>query len=120
MSLLVMIAPVYADALKNISLDYCAVTGNILPYSIETNVDTGICYTITNSSDQKITMKVNFVDGTFTNDQWQNRACLDESAKENFGQYVTKYKTTITLSGGETKTETARLLYPGGTDGQYH
>gem|GEM_PF-1314348 len=119
-SVLVMIAPVYADALKSISLDYCAVTGNILPYTINTTVETGICYTVTNTSNQEITMKINFVDGTFTNDQWQNRACLDESAKENFGQYVTNYEKTVTLSSGETKTETATLLYPEGTDGQYH
>ncbi|MEI7919847.1 MAG: hypothetical protein WCH65_06885 [bacterium] len=99
MSIAILIAPVYADALKSISLEYCTTTGNILPYTIETDVKTGICYTVTNTSDQEIVMKINFVDGTFTNDQRQNRACLDESAKENFGQYVSKYKQTLTLSG---------------------
>ena len=109
-----------ADALRDISLDFCDTTGNILQYTIEPWVKTGICYTVNNASTENITMKINFIDGTFTNDQRQNRACLDESAKENFGQYVTNYETIITLSGWETKTETARLLYPEGTDGQYH
>lgn len=109
-----------ADSLRNISLDFCDTTGNIVQYTLDPWVKTGICYTVSNTSTENITMKINFVDGTFTNDQRQNRACLDEVAKENFGQYVTKYTDTITLTGGETKQKKAQLLYPQGTDGQYY
>jgi len=108
------------DALRSISLDFCDATGNVLQYTLEPWVKTGICYTVSNASTENVTMKINFVDGTFTNDQRQNRACLDEVAKENFGQYVAKYTDTITLTGGETKQKKAQLLYPQGMDGQYY
>lgn len=74
---------------------------------------------LTNNSTQEVTMKINFVDGTFTNDQRQNRACLDEVTKENFGQYITTYDELVTLSGGESKQEMAQLMYPQWSDGQY-
>jgi hypothetical protein len=57
-------------------------------------------------------MKINFIDGTFTNDQRQNRACLDETAKENFGQYISAYNQLITLTGGERSQQNAQLQYP--------
>lgn len=109
-----------ADELKNISLDYCDTTGNVLQYTVEPEVQTGICYSLTNNSDQVVTMKVNFIDGTYTNDQRQNKACLDETAKTNFGQYVSKYSETVTLTWGETKMQSAKLLYPTWLDGQYY
>ncbi len=114
------IISVHADDLQNISLDYCNATGNILHYTLQTDTQTGICYTLSNTSDHAFIVKVNFIDGTFTNDQRQNRACLDESSKENFWQYVTGYEQSVTLSGGENKTETALLQYPQGSDGRYH
>ncbi len=114
------ILPTYADGLKNISLDFCDITGNILQYAMDPWTHTGICYVVSNSSDQETTMKINFIDGTFTNDQRQNRACLDETSKENFGQYVSAYTQLITLTWGERRQEMAQLSYPQWTDGQYH
>ena len=111
---------VHADDLQSISLDYCATTGNVLHYTLETDTETGICYTLTNTSDHQVTVKVNFIDGTFTNDQRQNKACLEESTKENFGQYVTDYQELVTLTGGESKTQIAKLRYPKLSDGRYH
>ena len=95
---LLAIVPTHADNLKSISLDYCDTTGNVLKYTIDPGVQTGICYTVSNSSAQEVKMKINFIDGTFTNDQWQNKTCLNEDAKENFGQYVSEYEQLVTLS----------------------
>jgi hypothetical protein len=106
------IISVHADDLKNISFDYCDTTGNILQYTLDPSTETGICYILSNNSDQEVAMKINFIDGTFTNDQRQNRACLDENAKQDFGQYVSAYNELITLTGGESTTQTAKLLYP--------
>lgn len=112
--------PSHAASLKNISLEYCQTSGNILTYTIDPEVQQEICYTLTNDSDQPVTMNINFIDGTYTNDQRQNRACLDESSKENFGQYVSDYERVVTLTGGESRDQTALLRYPAGSDGSYH
>lgn len=43
---------------------------------------------ISNASDQEVVLDVQFVDGTFTNDQWHNRACSTNQDKDDFGRYV--------------------------------
>ncbi|MCX6824835.1 MAG: hypothetical protein NTY80_01305 [candidate division SR1 bacterium] len=113
-------ASVQASSLKDVSLEYCDTTNSTLNYIINPEVQTGICYILKNVSNEPVIMKINFIDGTFTNDKRQNKACLDESTKENFGQYVTQYSDIVTLTGGESKIENAKLLYPKGMDGQYH
>ncbi len=117
---LLAIVPTYADNLKHISLNYCDTTGNVLQYTMDPGESKDICYTVSNSSPQEVTMKINFIDGTFTNDQWQNKTCLNEDAKENFGQYVSEYEQLVTLSWWESRSQTAKLFYPQWTDGQYY
>ena len=87
----------HADNLQNIFLDYCNTDAKTLSYTIDTNVETGICYTVSNNSSQETTVKVNFIDGTFTNDKEAAQACWDEGRKEMFGQYVTGYQSLVTL-----------------------
>ncbi|HMS91781.1 MAG TPA: hypothetical protein PKC87_06155, partial [Candidatus Absconditabacterales bacterium] len=67
-----------------------------------------------------VTVKVSFIDGTFTNDQRQNKACLSDADVENFGKYVTGYDQIVTLKAGETIKKEAKLLYPTNMDGLYH
>ncbi|MCX6822429.1 MAG: hypothetical protein NTX91_00330 [candidate division SR1 bacterium] len=110
----------HADNLQNIFLDYCNTDAKTLTYTLDTNVDTGICYSIFNNSSQTTTVKVNFVDGTFTNDKQFSQACWDEGRRNNFGQYVTGYQTLVTLGSGESKKQLAKLSYPQGKDGQYY
>lgn len=109
-----------ADSLRNISLDFCDITGNIVQYTLEPWVKTGICYTVSNTSTENVTMKINFVDGTFTNDQQQNRACLNDSDREKFWKYVTGYDQFVTLQAQETIKKEATLLYTTGMNGVYH
>lgn len=111
---------VSADDLTDISLSYCDTTGNILNYTLDPGTTKDICYTLNNNSAKDLIIKVNFIDGTYTNDQRQNRACLSEDAKENFGQYVTQYSNEVTLTSWESRQEIAKLSYPKWTDGQYH
>lgn len=110
----------HADNLQNIFLDYCNTDAKTLSYTIDTNVETGICYTVSNNSSQETTVKVNFIDGTFTNDKEAAQACWDEGRKEMFGQYVTGYQSLVTLWSGESKKQMAKLRYPQGKDGQYY
>lgn len=111
---------VYAADLANISLDYCTTSENALQYQVTPGVETGICYNLSNSSKTPVTVKLSFIDGTFTNDQRQNKACLSDADIENFWQYVTGYDQLITLKAGETIQKEAKLLYPIGMDGYYH
>jgi len=118
--LFVFIWQTHADDLANVSLNYCDTPENILQYQIDPGVETGICYTLSNGAKTSVTVKLSFVDGTFTNDQRQNKACLSDTNIENFWKYVTEYDQLVTLKPGETIKKTAKLLYPTGMDGLYH
>ena len=111
---------VHADDLANVSLDYCTTTENTLQYQIDPEVETGICYNLSNASTTPVTIKLSFIDGTFTNDQRQNKACLSDTDTENFWKYVTSYDQLVTLKAGETIKKDAKMLYPTGMDGLYH
>lgn len=87
---------------------------------MDPGTETGICYTLSNASKKSVTIKLSFIDGTFTNDQRQNKACLSDADVENFGKYVTDYDQLVTLKAGETIKKEATLSYPEGMDGLYH
>jgi len=110
----------HAGDIMDISLDFCTTKENTVTYRIESWVETGICYTISNHSNAPVDLKVWFVDGTFTNDQQQNRACLNDSDREKFWKYVTGYDQFVTLQAQETIKKEATLLYTTGMNGLYH
>lgn len=118
--LFLLLGCTYADNLANVSLSYCDTPENTLQRQVEPGVETGLCYNLSNGGTSAVTVKLSFIDGTFTNDQWQNKACLSDADRENFGQYVTGYDQLITLKPGETVKKEANLLYPEGMDGLYH
>lgn len=109
-----------ADDLAYVSLEYCDTQENILQYQIDPEVETGICYTLSNGSRNPVTVKLSFVDGTFTNDQRQNKACLSDADTENFWRYVTAYDELITLNPWEAIKKEAKLMYPKDMDGLYY
>lgn len=111
----------HADDLWNISINYCDTANNTVQYQIVPGVETSICYTLSNSTNgAPVTVKIWFIDGTFTNDQLQNKACLSDADVEDFWRYVTSYDQFISLQPGETIQKEAKLLYPIGSDGLYH
>jgi hypothetical protein len=73
-----------ADDLAYVSLDYCDTQDSVMKYQLDPGVETGICYMLSNNAKNPVTIKLSFVDGTFTNDQWQNKACLSDADTENF------------------------------------
>ncbi len=119
-SILVSASVLANNDLAQISVEYCTTPENTLTYQIDPGTQTGICYMISNASSRKITVNIWFVDGTFTNDQWQNKACLSQHDTEQFGQYVSGYESTITLQPGETIRQEAILSYPKGMDWLYY
>ena len=52
-----------------------------------------ICIIMTNSSSLPLKFGINFVDGSITADAEQRKACLPETEKNNFGQYITSDST---------------------------
>ena len=118
--LCICIGQVHGDELANLSLNYCTTSENTLQYKINPWVQTGICYTIDNRSAIPLNIKVLFVDGTFTNDQQKNKACLSDTAGENFWKFVTGYAQNIMIKAGETVKKEAKLLYPLGMEWLYH
>lgn len=112
---------VYASSdLTNVSLEFCNTSANGLTYHIDAGVQTGICYSMINHSNESVKVKIWFVDGTYTNDQQQNKACLGDNDIEKFWKYVSGYDQFITLKAGETKKNIAELLYATGMNGLYH
>jgi hypothetical protein len=78
------IGQTHADDLANVTLNYCDTPENTLQYQIDPGVETGICYTLSNGGKTSVTVKLSFIDGTFTNDQRQNKACLSDIDTINF------------------------------------
>jgi len=70
--------------LAYVSLDYCDAPENLLSLQVDPGTETGVCYTLANGTNRELTIKLSFVDGTFTNDQRQNKACLSDKDTENF------------------------------------
>ncbi len=96
------------------------VSGNIMSYKIWVGQEGNICYVISNKSNKDTTFKISFVDGTFTNDQRQNKACLSDSDTEYFWQHVTGYENIVTVSWLQIIQKSAKFTYPVGSDGIYH
>ena len=78
-----------SSQVQNIQVDFCGEAGKTKTYEVAAGESQDICLEIRNVSDQDIMMSLDFVDGTYTNDQRKNRACMDNNQKELFGQYVT-------------------------------
>jgi len=121
----------FAESLGDVDIQFCnnlsgqlqswsIVSGNILYYRIGLNQLGDICYTVSNASLQDAWIKISFVDGTFTNDQRQNKACLSDADTQYFGQYVTGYEALIAISWGQLLQKNAKFIYPSWTDGIYH
>ncbi len=109
-----------AGDLFSISLNYCNTPEGVLKYHLDPGIGKSICYTISNSSNTPTTIKLSFIDGTFTHDALKNKACLTDADVDKFWKYVTGYEQFITLKAWETIQKNAQILYPKGMDGIYY
>lgn len=71
-----------------------------------------ICFTATNISDKDIEINIWFVDGTVTNDQQQNKACMQQWENKKFWQYVTWFFTSFTVPANGFVSKHANLMLP--------
>jgi len=100
---------------QNIEINFCESFSKTKEYMLTAGKPTDICFEAENISDKDILVSLDFVDGTFTNDQRKNRACMDNNQKEKFGQYVFWTEKTFTLPAKGRKIITGKILYPSST-----
>lgn len=71
-----------------------------------------VCVYVNNSGPTDVDVILNFVDGTITADDSQNKACQPEWTKSNFGQYVDYVSEVITVEAGSTVETHAEVKFP--------
>lgn len=71
-----------------------------------------ICVAIWNGGETPVTVTINFVDWTITNDADQKRACGSEWSKSKFGQFVTAPETAFDLDPNNIVTTRAQVSFP--------
>ena len=72
---------------------------------------------VSNTWPNEVTVKLNFVDGTITNDAEQNKACQPEGTRSKFGKYVTFDNPEFDLPPQKTSELHAKVNFPGGYAG---
>ena len=123
----------FADSLADVDISFCEnSSGAVIQSGVTLSGSTlffqmpeawekwNICYRVINKSTADATIKISFVDGTFTNDQRRNKACLSDTDTKYFGQYVTGFESILTVPANKTLEKTANFTYPVGSDGVYH
>lgn len=103
---------------QSIEVSFCENDAKTKIYQITAGEKQDICLKIENTADKDIEVVVDFVDGTFTNDQWKNRACLDSNQKEKFGQYITGNKSSLIVPAKSSIITHTNMQYPRGIVGE--
>lgn len=97
----------------NVEVDFCNASGDkSVAYDVVPWEENTLCYVVSNFSNQELDVHIWFVDGTFTNDQWKNRACKQEWEIKDFGQYVTGYQDVIHIPARGEAQYFASLQFP--------
>ncbi len=98
-------------AIGDVDISFCDTTEKAMAYKIQPWEKIDLCYNIQNKINSDVTVKIWFIDGTFTNDERKNRACeLDQAI--TFWQYVTGYEETIIIPASWTVQKTAQIIFP--------
>ena len=124
-SLILGFIPTYAQQTKlgDITIRFCNNVGednNPADLTKELLLNTeawkteDICVLLWNGGETDVSVSLNFVDWTITNDADQKKACGSESAKSSFWQYVETDETEFIIKAGETIQTNATLTFPDG------
>lgn len=115
------ILPAETTDIKEIKARYCnnPEKSDVKALFLDAKVDEKevICIDFINTSNKTANIGINFVDGTVTNDESQNKACLPENEKTNFWQYVSNYPENISIKPNSAQRVFVDLLYTGGFAG---
>ncbi len=100
--------------LSQIEIDFCDHPGQkTIEYTVASQWKQDICFKATNSSDKDIDVTIRFVDGTVTNDQRKNKACMQQNEDKFFWQYVSGYTGTFTVPAKNLVYQHATVQLPG-------
>lgn len=84
--------------LSQIEIGFCDKPGEKqIIYTLAPGWNQDICLKATNMSSKDIETTIWFVDGTVTNDQRKNKACMQEGEDKDFGRYVTGFAASFTI-----------------------
>ncbi|HMS91782.1 MAG TPA: hypothetical protein PKC87_06160, partial [Candidatus Absconditabacterales bacterium] len=104
--------------LAQIEIDFCNKPGQkAIIYTLASKGRQDICLKARNMSTKDIQATIEFVDGTVTNDQRQNKACMQQGENQKFGKYVTGFTASFTIPANSTITHHATFTLPKGTTG---
>lgn len=83
-------------------------------FEADTNTPYDLCMYVNNNGPTDVDVILNFVDGTITADDSQNKACQPEGTKTNFGQHVDYISEVITVEAWKTVETHGEITFPDG------
>ncbi len=111
---------VFADSIWDISVSFCNNTtwanGKVMNFVAQSGVPYEFCLEIVNTSKEKVSLSLWFVDGELTNDELRNKACSNQW--KLFGPYVDFLQKTLVLSSWLVIQKTWTISFPLGYSGE--
>lgn len=99
--------------LSQIEVEFCDKPGEkSIVYTVAPGWIQDVCLKATNVSNKDIEATIEFVDGTVTNDQRKNKACMQQGENKNFWQYVTGFTASFTIPANNLMYQHASIQLP--------
>lgn len=104
--------------LSQIEIDFCDRPGEKnIAYTVSPSWSQDVCLKANNASSGDIDVTIEFVDGTVTNDQWKNKACMQQWENARFGKYVSGFVPSFTVPANSFVYKHAQITLPKTTTG---
>jgi len=81
-------------------------------YEVEPNEVKEVCLKLINEGFEDMDIEISFVDGTFTNDEKQHKACKTSGADKNFAQFAEIFRPDVRVPARGAVEKTFSLTYP--------
>lgn len=112
-----LLPPTYAQSLQlwNINLNFCNNWENIneLDLTAKAWEEVPICINFINTDQEDITINIDFLDATITQDDFKNRSCnAADRPKQYFGNFMVNYDKTVTIKWNSTIQKTYNIKFP--------
>lgn len=99
--------------LSQIDIEFCDKPGEkAISYTFAPGWIQDVCLKANNVSDKDIEATIEFVDGTVTNDQRKNKACMQQGQNTLFWQYVTGFTASFMIPANDTSLHHAKIQLP--------
>lgn len=100
------------EEVQTINVKFCENDAKSKQYTFFAGEKQDICLQIDSTAGKEILLSMDFVDGAVTNDQRKNKACLDNSQKTNFGQYVSGVEPSFVVPARWSIIKRATIQFP--------